>query len=294
MFVAQGKDIQTNYKTIFQYTPFDAEESAELFRCRDFARAVGDSNLEQRILESIVLHNMKLVYSVVMKKLKTSDFYTERQFDDAMQEGAIGLLQAAQQYTADRGTTFSTFAWVVVARYLSNNLMTISPIDIPKRKRMELAAFKSAVATSSPTDDVVAKLNWNPAKIKRIRNIQNLMYMHHLEQPCTYSDAFGKTRAVSSGPEKHTLTDIVAGKEDVEASVETNILMGRLYDAIYGILSEKEIDIISRKFSIGEHAGHPQSIAEIADIYGVSRQLMNRIVNNIQNKLRNHIQNKIG
>jgi RNA polymerase sigma factor (sigma-70 family) len=39
-------------------------------------------------------------------------------YDDALQAGRIGLWRAIQGYDAERGTTFSTYAWVAIMRHI--------------------------------------------------------------------------------------------------------------------------------------------------------------------------------
>lgn len=74
-------------------------------------RALTDSECQ------LVVENMKLVYAVVHKMVRSGKLPSHL-FDDAIGEGMYGLTKAAAFYDPSRGTQFSTLATVSIYRYI--------------------------------------------------------------------------------------------------------------------------------------------------------------------------------
>lgn len=74
-------------------------------------RALTDSERQ------LVVENMKLVYAVVHKMVRSGKLPSQL-FDDAIGVGMYGLTRAAALYDPSRGTQFSTLATVSIWRYI--------------------------------------------------------------------------------------------------------------------------------------------------------------------------------
>jgi RNA polymerase primary sigma factor len=148
-----------------------AEEEVELTR----AVQKGDARARQRLIES----NMRLVINIA----KT---YRNRAIplEDLIQEGAIGLMQAAERFDPDKGFRFSTYAthWIrqAIGRAIDNKSKAIRlPAHVSQslrrieRERMRLA--RELGYDPSP-EQLAAAIGISPKKlITLIQSSQELL-----------------------------------------------------------------------------------------------------------------------
>ena len=110
---------------------------------RSPSRPAAPSSTRSR--DQLVLQNVGLVRRVV-------GGFDERHRDDLMQEGMIGLLNAAEKYDPSRGTAFSTYAtwWIRVniTRYLREQRGPVkAPLTVPGKR---LDPFPMALSLDAP------------------------------------------------------------------------------------------------------------------------------------------------
>lgn len=76
--------------------------------------------------EQLVLDNMTLVYFVIRKMKLNID-------DDLVSEGMLGLIRAANNFNAELGTQFSTYATSYIKNCIKTYLTTKCPLIKPSR-----------------------------------------------------------------------------------------------------------------------------------------------------------------
>lgn len=74
---------------------------------------------------AIVEKNQRLIYSVMRRCFKLRP----DQYADAFQEGAIGLMRAAEQFDPEDGGTFATFAWWKIRGAISSWLRSLTAYE---------------------------------------------------------------------------------------------------------------------------------------------------------------------
>jgi RNA polymerase sigma-32 factor len=110
--------------------PLPAAEQDRLIR---ELRRTGDPAIERRLIES----NLRLV----LKLARQLDRTHGRGFDDLVQEGSLGLIEAIHRFDPGKGARLSTYAafWIraYIMRYAMDNVRIVRAV----RTRAERAAF---------------------------------------------------------------------------------------------------------------------------------------------------------
>lgn len=137
-----------------------AEEEVHLTR----AVQAGDRAAKQRLIES----NMRLVINIA----KT---YRNRSIplEDLIQEGAIGLMQAAERFDPEKGFRFSTYAthWIrqAIGRAIDNKSKAIRlPAHVAqslRRIEKERQRLARELGRDPTTEQVAAAMGMNPKKM---------------------------------------------------------------------------------------------------------------------------------
>ena len=84
-----------------------------------------------------------------------------------------------------------------------------------------------------------------------------------------------------------TYADILGTEENMEEDVDRSIMCEKLSFAIDGVLSERERQVIVRRYGLFD--GKPLSQKEVAVLLGISRSYVSRIEKTAVEKLRNHL-----
>jgi RNA polymerase sigma-32 factor len=96
-------------------------------------RRTGDPAIEHRLVES----NLRLV----LKLARQLDRTNGRGFDDLVQEGSLGLIEAIRRFDPGKGTRLSTYAAFWIRAYIMKYAMENVRIVRAVRTRAERAAF---------------------------------------------------------------------------------------------------------------------------------------------------------
>lgn len=97
-----------------------------------------------KLIQKLVNHNLRLVISFVRIFMRTShNKWGSPETADYLQQGAIGLMRAAEKYDPQRGYNFSTYAghWIrsSVSRY---NMRTLTPVSISESTSRQIMFYK--------------------------------------------------------------------------------------------------------------------------------------------------------
>jgi RNA polymerase primary sigma factor len=212
---------------------------------------------DRRARERLVAKHLRTVRSVASHY---RDFGLP--FDDLVQEGSLGLLEAIELYDPARSADFETFARFRVRRAIRNALTEKSRvIRLPKqvverRRAIERTETRLAVAQGHlPTaEEVAAELGLAEAAVLETRDVS--------AAPVSLDE--------SVLPDGSTLETVVAdaAAPDPEREVVEHE-QAELVDAALAALPERQREVVSRHFGLGRT---PEQIADVADALHLSQQ----------------------
>jgi RNA polymerase primary sigma factor len=212
---------------------------------------------ERRARERIVSDHLRIVRSLAAR-------YRELglPFDDLVQEGSLGLLDAIDGYDAERGIDFEAYARFRVRRAIRNALTEKSrlirlPKQIVERRRVieRAEATLTAARGRSPTPcELGEATGLSRAAVVETRSIAAGMVS--LDQPVL--------------PDGSTLETVVADASAVDPEIDAvEHMQAQLVDEAVADLPPRQREIVSRHFGIG---CTPEEIAEVASALHLSQQ----------------------
>ena len=183
-------------------------------------------------------------------------------FDDLMQEGSLGLLEAISLYNPARGADFETYARFRARRAIRNALTEKSrvirlPKQVVERRRAierteaRLAAIEGHLPT---TREVAVALGLPESSVAETRGVSGAPVS--LDQTLL--------------PDGSTLEAVVADGTAADPAVEAvEHEQAELVDAAVAALPERQREVLSRHFGLGRSS---QEIADVADALHLSQQ----------------------
>jgi RNA polymerase primary sigma factor len=201
-------------------------------------------------------------------------------FDDLVQEGSLGLLEAIDLYDPERGADFETYARFRARRAIRNALTEKSRvIRLPKqvverRRAIERAEAQLAAAEGHlpSTHEVATALGLPESAVLETRDISGA--------PVSLDE--------SLLPDGSPLGAIVADRAAVDPAIEAvEHEQAELVDAAVAALPERQREVLSRHFGLGRS---PQEIADVAAALHLSQQRTRAIERDALFALRTHLE----
>ena len=255
--------IEAYFKQI-RHTPLLERDEEKALSRRILA---GDETAKQKLIES----NLKLV-------VKIAKGYTTPGVNllDLIQEGNVGLIQAASRYDYRKNVKFSTYAawWIkqAIARYVNVNTKTI---PLPYRKELALRKYKRTASDltqklqrEARPLDIAKELSIDIEEVHRVLNAVTNVCSLHLSTGYPGGELIDVYQDYSYSPEKEIIT------EDMKA--ETRKLLTHLMGL------EKEILLQRYCFS----STKKRTLRSIAEEYGISPETVRQIEKRALTKLR--------
>lgn len=240
----------------------------------ELGRLIKEGSDEERedAINKLVQANLRLVVSVAKK-------YTGQGvlFMDLVQEGAFGLIKAAEKFDYKKNFKFSTYAtwWIkqTIIRAISNHSRTIRiPVHmLDKIRRYKKACSKILLDNDLNNDDeTLSKLSG--LDVKKIEEVKNAI----------------KTEPVSLDT---LVTDDLCIQDYVEDTTyisPENSAQNSLQEAdvikLISVLDKREQEIIKKRFGISNE--EPKTLEQIGNIMGFSKERIRQIENLAIQKLR--------
>jgi RNA polymerase primary sigma factor len=257
---------------IGKYPILSLEEEQEL----GYLILQGDTEARDKLVQ----HNLKLVVSIAKKYCGCG-----MSFLDLIQEGNIGLITAANKFDVSKGFRFSTYATWWIRQAISNALTTQSrSIRIPAHINNLLRKIKKI------KNEFTQKLEREPT-LKEIADAvkeSEERVMEVLEMSKTVSsldvplDDDGETSVGDC------IGDDSAADPIASLMVEFN---QALLERVFNTLHSQEANVLKMRFGIiGDHS---QTLEEVGEYYGVSKERIRQIELKALRKLRHPLRMKL-
>jgi len=195
---------------------------------------------------------------------------------DLVQEGNIGLMEAAERFDPERNVRFSTYAtwWIVagIQNYILRNSSIVRAATTPKQRRLFFnlrrlrarhAARFDGRLSSDDREMIAERLGATVAEIER-------MEAHVARSDQSLNTPIGDDEAIE---QIDLLADGSPNPEDIEVSASGRRARSDWIDKALDRLSTREREIIAQRFL----AERRITLAEIGENFGVSKERVRQI-----------------
>lgn len=222
-------------------------------------RDTGDHEAAYRLVTS----NLRLVVKIAMIYHKVY-----QNILDLIQEGNLGLIQAVKRFDPDRGTRLPTYAaWWIKAyllKFLLDNsrLVKVGTTNTRRKILMNLNREKKELEAKGivPTTQLLAASMG--VEEKDILDVELAMSGSDVSLDAPIGNGDGNLRF------EDTLQVMEQSVDDKIAQGEFRSMLEQKFAEFARTLSEREQIILNRRLI----ADQPDTLQEIADIYGISRE----------------------
>jgi RNA polymerase sigma-32 factor len=257
----------------------------------DEERVLGRAVREQGDMDAarkLVVHNLRLVITIAYQYRRAW-----ANILDLFQEGSVGLMEAVKRWEPSLGPRFGTYAAYWIRAYVLRFLMTNSRLihvgnTRAGRKlffRLEKERQKLLAAGFEPTPKLLAaNLDVDEKDLDEVRQ--------HLESREVSIDPRG---ANDAGDETYALSERIASGGD---SPEVEAEHAEMADALHGFIDrfrgqlkdDRERAVWQEHLATDE----PVALGELGARFGVSKQRMGQIADQLKKRFRNEIVETFG
>lgn len=283
-----SEQMETCYQLLVDCKSFNLEDKQEIrnflekkffMSLEEFQETVAAVEEVRRKLkalrEEMLEGNLRLVISVAKAYA-----HPNISKGDLIQEGNIGLMKALEKFDFRLGNRFSTFATWWIRQYVTRAISRQGGIiRLPRHIINTIRAIKHAEqryilehGVAPENRDIAMMLEMPEPRISAIRK----MAKQAISLQAPVKDA-----------ENKVLEDIIADESSVALSnpVNKNALQDTVREML-SVLSEREQQIIILRFGLFEQ--NQQTLEEISQMLGVTRERVRQLESKIIAKLRNH------
>lgn len=247
----------------------------------ELGRKIREGNLQESELakKQLVQANLRLVVSIAKKYIGQGVL-----FMDLVQEGALGLMKAAEKYDYKKNFKFSTYAtwWIkqTIIRAISNHARTIR---IPVHMLEKIRRYKKACAdiVCNELQDIDDKtvsqlLGLDVTKIEEVKSAMK-------KEPVSLDTLVTDDLCIQDYIED---TTYISPENSAQKKLQEKDVT-----KLISILDKREQEIIRRRFGIDDE--EPKTLEQIGNLLGFSKERIRQIENLALQKLRRveHVEN---
>jgi len=229
----------------------------------------------------LVTGNLRLVVKIANEFARAS-----RNLLDLIQEGNIGLMEAVKNFDPYRGIRFPSYAvwWVraYIIRYLMNNwrLVKIGTTQAQRKLFFNLRKESERLEREGFTAQPALLAQRLGVKESEVREMQDRMAQSELSLDQSPPGSDDETRLLDAIP------DTSQNPEESAANAEWRSFAREKVHAFEETLKDKELEIFRARLLAEE----PQTLQEIGDKYGISRERVRQIETRLKRRLKEFIE----
>jgi RNA polymerase primary sigma factor len=234
----------------------------------------GDAQAVQELVE----RNLRFVVQVAGKYKGSGIPVT-----DLINEGNLGLIQAARKFDPDRGARFITYAIWWIRQAIMHALaegqgavrLPIKQAETLSRLRQKIEAFRQQTGVEPAVEELAAALHMKPEDIDDLLRV--------------YRPQLSLDAPIKEGTETTQLDFIGANQLPSSEEVYLHASLINEVHALLDQLEHRESMILRARFGFDDQ---PKSLAAIGRELGLSRERVRQIETRARSKLRALVQDK--